>query len=380
MSKAIYAFSGDPITYGHIDIIQRAAEVFDQLVVAIGVNPEKKYLFSLEERTKLAKTALVSFSNVKVVSFAGLLVDFAYEIGADAIVRGVRSSTDFEFENSLFKMCQSQDITIETVIFMSKPELAHVSSSNVKQLQQEQGLIHEYVPLNVKQHLEAKMSEQYIVSITGEIGAGKTYVTNKFMELAKDKKISAFNLDLDLIAHSILKDLPQPKYQQIRQSIVQEFGKKVKNSDGSINRKVLGEVVFNDQEKLKRLNDMLHQSLLVRIRRELYRKKGLIFCNAALIAEAGMSYLSNNNVCLVKTDKNSQEKRLLKRELTQNQIERRLKSQYSYAQKKSSLKKIIQRDNFGQIWEIDNSTNVSEDEIEKKFNQIIKYFKLDSDL
>ena len=227
MSKAIYAFSGDPITYGHIDIIQRAAEVFDQLVVAIGVNPKKQYLFSLEERSKLAKTALASFSNVKVVSFAGLLIDFAYEIGADAIVRGVRSSSDFEFENSLYQMCQSQDITIETVIFISKPELAHVSSSNVKQLQQEQGLIHEYVPLNVKQHLEAKMSEQYIVSITGEIGAGKTYVTNKLIDLAKNKKIPAFNLDLDLIAHHILKDLPQPKYQQIRQLIVQEFGKKL---------------------------------------------------------------------------------------------------------------------------------------------------------
>jgi pantetheine-phosphate adenylyltransferase/dephospho-CoA kinase len=377
MSKAIYAFSGDPITFGHIDIIQRAAELFDQLVVAIGVNPQKKYLFTLEERTGLAKIALANFPNVKVVSFAGLLIDFAYEIGADVIVRGVRNSSDFEFENSLFKMCQSQDTTVESAILISKPELAHVSSSNVKQLQLEQGLIHEYVPLNVKQALEARMSRQYIVAVTGEIGAGKTYVTKKFMELAKTKNIKAYHLDLDSITHSILKDLPQPKYQQIRQSIVKEFGQKVKNKDGSINRKILGEIVFNDREKLKLLNEMMHQPLLVRIRRELYEKKGLIFCNAALIAEAGMSYLSNNNVCLVKTDKESQKKRLLERDLTENQIERRLQSQYTFAQKKSFLEKVIQRDNFGKIWEIDNSVKGSEADIKEKFAEMVRYFELD---
>lgn len=376
MSKAIYAFSGDPITFGHIDIIQRASELFDQLIVAIGVNPNKNYLLSLEERTQLAKTALANFHNVKVVSFAGLLIDFAYEIGADVIVRGVRNFSDLEFENSMFQTCQSQEITIESVILMSKSRLAHISSSNVKQLQQEQGLIHEYVPLNVKQALEARMSGQYIIAVTGEIGAGKTYVTNKFMELAQAKKIKAHHLDLDLITHSILKDLPQPKYQLIRQAIVQEFGKKVKNTDGSINRKVLGEIVFKDRKRLKQLNEMLHQPLLVRIRRELYGKKGLIFCNAALIGEAGMSYLSNNMVCLVKTEKKTQKRRLLERELTEDQIERRLKSQYTFAQKKSFFKKIIQQDNFGKIWEINNSGVGAEADIKKKFAEIIRYFGL----
>jgi dephospho-CoA kinase len=139
----------------------------------------------------------------------------------------------------------------------------------------------------------------------------------------------------------------------------------------------LGEIVFNDRKKLKLLNEMMHQPLLVRIRRELYEKKGLIFCNAALIAEAGMSYLSNNNVCLVKTDKESQKKRLLERDLTENQIERRLQSQYTFAQKKSFLEKVIQRDNFGKIWEIDNSVKGSEADIKEKFAEMVRYFELD---
>lgn len=376
MSKAIYAFSGDPITYGHIDIITRAVQVFKEVVVAIGVNPEKDYLFSLAERTALAKKAVANYSQVKVVSFTGLLVDFAYEIDADVIVKGVRSPTDFEYEKCLFNMGESQDIDIETVVFLARPELAHISSSNVKQLQRNQGLIHDYVPLNVKQALEAKMSQQYIISITGEIGAGKTYTAHKFMELAQQRKIEAHHIDLDAITHQILEELPQPKYQQIRQTIVKEFGAKVENKDGSINRKVLGEIVFNDKAKLEQLNNIMQQPLLVRVRRELCGKKGLILLNAALIIESNMTFLSNNNVCLVKTNQQSQKKRLLYRDLTESQIQRRLDSQYTYAQKKARLKKMIARDSFGRIWGIDNSNQAPDALFNQQFEQILQYFTL----
>lgn len=375
MSKAIYSFSGDPITYGHIDIIKRAASVFEQLVVAIGVNPQKKYLFDLKERLQLTQEALFDLTNVEVVSFSGLLVDFAYEINADVIVKGVRNPTDFEYENSLFKMGQSQEINIDTFILIAKSELEHVSSSNVKQIQQEQGLIHDYVPLNAKQALEAKMSQQFIVSVSGEIGSGKTYISNKFVELAKKRKIPVHHIDLDHIAHQIYQDLPQPKYKHIREVIAQTFGAQVKNKDGSINRKVLGEIVFEDREKLKSLNIIMQQPLLVRIRRELYGKKGLILLNAALIVEAGMTHLSNNNVCIVKTDKKSQKRRLLKRNLSEEQIQRRLDSQYTFSQKKAVLQKAINRHHFGQMWVIDNSKSAN-GKFEKDFRKIISYFKL----
>jgi pantetheine-phosphate adenylyltransferase len=377
MSKAIYSFSGDPITYGHIDIIKRAANVFDQLVVAIGVNAKKKYLFNLKERLQLTKDALFGLSNVEVVSFSGLLVDFAYEINADAIVKGVRNPADFEYENSLFKMGQSQEINIDTFILIAKSELEHVSSTNVKQIQQEQGLIHDYVPLNVKQALEAKMSQQFILSISGEIGSGKTYISNKFVKLANKRKIPIHHIDLDHIAHQIYQDLPQPRYKHIREVIAQTFGPQVKNKNGSINRKVLGEIVFEDHKKLQLLNSIMQQPLLVRIRRELYGKKGLILLNAALIVEAGMTHLSNNNVYVVKTDKKSQKKRLLKRDLSEDQIQRRLESQYTFSQKKAFLQKVIQRDNFGQMWIVDNSKSTNSSSYEKEFSKIISYFNLD---
>lgn len=376
MSKAIYAFSGDPITYGHIDIIRRAATVFDELVVAIGVNPEKEYLFSLEERTRLAQQALIKYPNVTVVSFTGLLIDFAYEIGADVIVKGVRNPTDFEYEANLYKLGDSQKIGLDTFILVSRSELAHVSSSNVKQLQKDQGLIHEFVPLNVKQALEDKMSDQHIVTITGEIGSGKSYVSEKFVELGKEKKIPVFHIDLDLVTHQIYQELKEPKYQQIRDTIADEFGRDVKNDDGSINRKILGEVVFADYGKLMRLNEIMHQPLLVRIRRELSGKKGLIILNAALIIESDMTHLSNNNICLIKTDEETQHQRLLKRNLNDEQIKRRLKSQYTFEQKLESMEKIISRDSYGKIWIVDNTSQNFEKSINENFLEICEFFKL----
>jgi pantetheine-phosphate adenylyltransferase len=376
MSKAIYAFSGDPITYGHIDIILRAAEVFDELVVAIGVNPEKQYLFSLEERTQLAQEALQGISKITVTSFEGLLIDFAYEIGAGVIVKGVRNPSDFEYEAGLYHLGESQELGIDTFILIARPELAHISSSAAKQIQKEQGLIHEYVPLNVKQALEAKLSQQYIVAVTGEIGAGKSYVSEQFIKLGREQDIQVHHIDLDYVTHQIYQDLPQPKYKQIRETIAQEFGAEVKNQDGSINRKLLGEIVFNDYTKLRRLNQIMEQPLLVRIRRELYGKQGLILLNAALIVEAGMTFLSNNHVCLIKTDQKSQKQRLAQRNLNDEQIQRRLDSQYTFQEKLKSLQELIKTDNFGHSWVIDNSAQASQEEISDKFTQIVDYFGL----
>jgi len=376
MSTAVYALSGDPLTFGHLDIIKRAAAVFDKLVVAIGVNPDKNYLFSEQERVELAEKAVRGIDNVEVTAFSGLLVDFAYETGANVIVKGVRNPTDFEYENNLFCLGDTQELGIDTFVLLARKELQHVSSSAVKSIQKEQGLIHGYVPLPVKQALEAKLSHQYIVSVTGEIGAGKSYVSQEFVRLGKEQNLEVHNIELDEITHQIYQELPQPKYQQIRDTIAQKFGPEVQNDDGTINRKVLGEIVFQDVQKLAKLNKIMAQPLMVRIRRELYGKKGLIFLNAALIIESNMSFLSNNNVCLIKTDQETQKRRLTQRNLTDEQIERRLASQYNFEQKKTKMQQIMEQDQYGHIWEIENSVNQDGSQIKNVFKQIVDYFKL----
>lgn len=372
MKKAIYAFSGDPITYGHIDIIERASKAFDKVIVGIGVNPSKKYTFSLEERTEMARRSLAHMHNIEVISFQGLLVDYAYENGIEFVVKGVRNFSDFDYENVLHQVGESQKLGIDTHILFAKPELAHVSSSAVKAMQQDHGLIHEYVPLYVKQCIEAKISGQYIIGVTGEIGAGKSYVSQKFAEFGKDRGINVHNIELDDIGHQILSKLKEPRYKQVRKQIEDTFGK-VRLADGTIDRKALGEIVFNDSEALKKLNEIMYTPLIVRIRKELRDKSGLILFNAALIAESNMAYLCNNNTILVYIDKDAQQKRLAQRNLTVEQIERRLASQYRFEQKKNKLEEAINQHKQGKIWVIDNSNeDKSNDEIKKVFQEVIK--------
>ncbi|NOX71072.1 MAG: pantetheine-phosphate adenylyltransferase [Candidatus Micrarchaeota archaeon] len=372
MTKAIYAFSGDPITYGHIDIVERAAKVFDELIVGIGANPDKKYMFTLEERADMAKSALSHIKNVKVVSFSGLLVDFAYENDISIIIKGIRDAKDFDYEFLLQQVGESQKLGIDTFFVLARPDKAHISSSAVKALQKEQGLIHEFVPLYVKQCLEAKMSGQYIVGVTGEIGAGKSYVSQELEELGKKHGIKVHNIELDRIGHQILEELKDPMYVRVREELAKEFGKSIMLSDGMIDRKALGEIVFSDKRKLEKLNVIMEKPLLVRIRKEVHGRRGLILLNAALLAESEMLYLCNNNVILVTSDEESQKRRLLERGLSDIQIERRIKSQYSNGEKKRKIELQIKRDNQGHLWVIDDSDNADEKKIEMMFDDIIK--------
>lgn len=375
MKSAIYAFSGDPITYGHLDIIERAAKIFDRLVVAIGVNPAKSYLFSLEERTQMAKKSLLFLKNVEVMSFTGMLVDFAYENNIDVIVKGVRSSKDFEYEMSLHSLGESQQLGIDTFILFAKPSLAHISSSAVKDIQREQGLIQDYVPAYVKQCVEAKISGQYLVGLTGEIGSGKSYVGEKMLELARKKGIEAHNIELDHLSWQIQEDLQEEKYALVRKKITDLFGAEVAKADGSINRKVLGEIVFADQEKLKKLNEIMATPILVRLRRELKDKKGLIFLNAALLVEASMSQLVNYNMLLLSVSEKFQQERLLGRGLNQEQIQRRLQSQYNFLNKKKHLEGNIAKYGQGKLWILENDS-AKEQDVQKTLDSILLHFGL----
>lgn len=376
MTRALYAFSGDPITYGHIDIIERAAQAFDELIVAIGINPAKDYLFSLAEREEMARQSLQGFKNVRVTAFDGLLVDFAYENGVDVIVKGVRSAKDFEYEQNLHLLGDSQRLGIDTFLLFTRPNLAHVSSSAVKELQHDQGLIQDYVTPYVKQCLEKKLSGQYIVGLTGEIGVGKSYLGQHLEKLGQQAGLSVHNIELDDLAHQIQENLSEAKYTQVRKEIVDNFGCAVTNKDGSINRKALGEIVFADQEKLTKLNEIMRTPVLVRLRKELKKKQGLILLNAALLAETAMMDLSNFNMILLKANEKVQKKRLLARGLSREQIRRRLASQYDWQKKKKMIETGIREHDHGQLWQLDNSADDNQVGIQRLWQEVLQYFQL----
>jgi pantetheine-phosphate adenylyltransferase/dephospho-CoA kinase len=370
MSKAIYAFSGDPITFGHLDIIERAARVFDHLIVGIGVNPTKKYMFDLKERAELARNATAHLRNVEVVHFPGLVVDYAYENDIPAIIRGLRNSEDFNFEIMLHQIGASQKKNIDTFFIPTKQELSHVSSSAVKAVQLEQGLIHEYVPLQVKKRLEEVISGQHIIGVTGEIGAGKSFICEKLIATGKAMGSEVSRIDIDEIGHEILTRATEPLYVKFRENIAAVFGKHLLTTEGFIDVKKLGKIIFSDIEKLNRFNELLYQPLLLKLRRELYGRKGIILLDSALIAESRMTYLCNNNVVMVKTSKEEQLKRLEKRNYNPEQIRSRLASQYTYELKLNYLQDEINRTGCGKIFQVENNSEVKEAELREILGKI----------
>jgi len=378
MARAIYAFSGDPITLGHIDIIKRAAKVFDELIVGIGVNPNKKYLFTPEERKTIARKALAELKNVVVISFKGLLVDYAYENNIPIIIRGIRNSNDFNFELMLYQIGETQKMKIDTFFIPSRQEMAHISSSAAKELQLEQGLIHEYVPLFAKQKIEEKLSKQYIVGITGEFGVGKLYICEKMEELGKQVGVDVHTIDIDKISREILENLTEPVYVELRKSIMQEFGNGIKSNRNFINSKTLGKILFEDLNKLNRFNQITYKPLLLRLRRELYGKKGIIMLNSDLILESEMAYLCNNNIILVKANKEAQLKRIKQRDYTEEQIDNRLASQYTADKKEKLIKVQIAKDEQGMLFQIDNSNPGNMENIKLLFNKILETFHIKS--
>ena len=159
MVKAVFAGSFDPPTNGHLDIIERSSTLFDSIDVVVSVNPEKKYMFSENERLDMLKTLVSKYPNVSVHLYKGLIVNYAKQNGAKVLIRGVRSTNDFAYEFELASMNQNLNPGIETVFLQSKEKYAIVKSSSIKQLAQFGGDISRMVPDIVAKALIAKYSD-----------------------------------------------------------------------------------------------------------------------------------------------------------------------------------------------------------------------------
>ena len=152
MAIAVYPGSFDPVTLGHLDIIERSAHMVDRLIVGVLQNNSKTPLFSVEERVKMLEEVTKDIPNVEVKSFAGLTVDFAKECNANAVVRGLRAITDFEYELQIAQLNRVMDTSIDTVFLTTSLEYAYLSSSMAKEVAMYGGDISEFLdPVIAKQ-------------------------------------------------------------------------------------------------------------------------------------------------------------------------------------------------------------------------------------
>lgn len=157
MRTAIYPGSFDPVHNGHIDVIERAAKLCDRIIVAVAVNSAKSGLFSMPERVDLIRQAVPDIKGLEVMSFEGLLVDFARQEKADAVIRGLRAVSDFEYEFQMALMNRSLDENLETIFLVPSQENIYLSSRIVKEVAHLGGNIDRFVPPVVREALAKKM-------------------------------------------------------------------------------------------------------------------------------------------------------------------------------------------------------------------------------
>jgi pantetheine-phosphate adenylyltransferase len=157
LNIGIYPGSFDPITYGHLDIIQRSSKLFDRLIVAVLSNPQKKPLFTVDDRIEMIRQSVNNVPNIEIDSFSGLLIDFARLKQARVIIKGLRAVSDFEYELQMALMNKKLDERIETIFIMTSSKYSYLSSSIVKEVSSFGGCVASLVPPFVEERLKQKL-------------------------------------------------------------------------------------------------------------------------------------------------------------------------------------------------------------------------------
>ena len=160
MLKAIYPGSFDPVTFGHIDIIERAARISDELIVGVLQNKTKSPLFSVEERVIMLREVTKHLKNVKIIPFEGLLIEFAKQMDAKVIVRGLRAITDFEYELQMSQTNRKLNSDVETLFLTTSLDYSYLSSTTVKEVASYDGDITQFVPEFVAEKVTEKIKER----------------------------------------------------------------------------------------------------------------------------------------------------------------------------------------------------------------------------
>jgi pantetheine-phosphate adenylyltransferase len=395
MTTAIYAVSGDPWTNAHTNITERALQIFGKVIVAIGMNPEKRYAFPIEKRKKLAqlsvKHALCKYEDrIEVDSFEGLLADYAYIKNVKFLIRGLRDDIDFNFEKSMFKVNITQK-GVDEIFLFSHPKFEHISSSAVRELQKNQGNIIDYVDLCVKQAMEVDLSGIRIFGITGQIGAGKTYVANKICEIgnahiisSKHPRMNFYSIELDVIARNLLTKDMRPFAVEMRQNLVGAFDKWIMlhpaefDQNIFIDIKKLKEKIFNSNKFLEQYNSITVEPIITEARHQI-NKPGFYLLNSALLAEGDLGPLCNNNVLMVLAPDEFRKANLKSRNYSEDELKNMGEAQLTAVDKYNLLTKRQGKDCWGTVIDFVNGPELSQQNMDAVIEKMLSITDTDWD-
>ena len=378
--EAIFPFSADPITLGHIEIIKRASRIFDRLHLVVLNNPSKHYTFLQEERVAQVRALFKDKKDILVKSHEGLLVDYAYSQGVDTIVRGLRDERDIGFEAELAFgnhrqfMRKKGPFELETLYLLSSQEHRNISSGFAKSVVMDHGAVEAYVPLMIKRALEEKLLKQYRLSITGSIACGKTTVAKKLLEIFHHEGIKTHYVDLDLVVRDIYAFSDHPMHPQLKAAMIKRFGKEILTDKGNLDQKKLSEWAYADSsgQVFSFLNENLGQALVYEVRNRLKDKQGLILIDGVRILESDFSVVANHQSILVHCPEDVQLKRLMKRDhLSKAEATTKIAHAGNRATKEDAFHRLKKRWHYGSLMPFDNTDHQTQASQLKKLSESI---------
>ena len=349
MTTGLLPLSADPITFGHIDLITRAASRCDTLIVLIADNDAKRgrYTFTLTERVAMTRRALNTLKNVEVHSSTGLLVDAFIQYGCERVFRGIRNETDQAYEA---QQMAYHDLLLpgfsEHVEFLpARQELREISSSLVKALTTHHVDISPFVPLFVKAVLEERLLGRHLIGITGEMASGKSYVAG---ELAT--RLGATHINFDQLIRDLYVEAT-PGAQKVRDTLATLLGPDVLMADGKeVDRDALKARLFDPHcpnETRSQIHALTTPHVLRLYRKALAQAKGLVIVEWAQLAEMNMSAMVSGNAIVVEaTDRKALAD---KRKIDATTLKRIGKHQWSAQQKIEVLQATAERHSHGHV-------------------------------
>lgn len=379
-AQSVYMGSFEVLTRGHYAVAEMAVRLFGKTDVAVGFNPNKTYLYSRAERVALARQGLAGIDNVQVCSFEGLFTDYVKRHGYNVVVRGVRSSADLSDAMGLDALGAMQFVNGGGVIPVYLPcerKYQDTSSSAVKAILDGQGRAYDLAPLVSIHAYQARKLSQYICGLTGVSGAGKTTIANEFKAIAASRGIDFSHIEMDKLGHSILSGWENDAiFVKTRQAIINHFGTENVTTDGKIDRKKLGALVFGDPQKMAALNRLMAEPMNLMIADQLRHKTGFSMLDGALFAETpDLLPLIHNNIVLVSSSQKALRARLAMRDgLDSVQFERRQASQFTTKTKIAALNAQIKKDYYGRIIQFDNSSvsGPAQNDLKVAFNDMME--------
>lgn len=374
--RGLVALSADPVTFGHLDLIRKAAAKCIELVVLVANNDRKlgSYCFTLADRTIMVERAAADagIGNVRVVCSSGLLVDVYLREGCDRLFRGVRNDKDVDYEEEQAELNRMilPAIAGKIEYVEAERDLKLVSSTMVKAFVQLRLDVDRFVPMFVKQMLEERLLRQYRVTVTGGIAVGKSWVAAELVAQARRAGIPATHVNVDQLLREVY-DEPSDGAQVVRDGLAERFGDRVLAPDRhSVDRKRLAEILFRPDGGGGDFEDAIVDRVFVtdltmphvarRYREALASARGLVVVEWAQTAEMHMGPWTDNNVIVV--DSPDRPAFLARRGIDPERVAVMDAIQWTAERKAKSLERRARTDHSGTVLRYANRICATEDE------------------